>query len=182
MGFRFAAALILLASACAPAPFTQFRQTLAAQDSATAALGGWCAARHLADPARITALPVLGGERIIPAEIPGLLALRQGDALGYRHVRLSCGDKVLSEAHNWYARARLTDEMNRTLDTGSTPFGKAVSALHFTRERMGEARGPAYGCPPGTILSHRARLILPDGQPLALVVECYTRANLGRGN
>ncbi|WP_140420636.1 hypothetical protein [Novosphingobium sp. B 225] len=178
MGSRAAAALLLLTAACAPSPLASFRSTLAAQDSATAALGQWCAMRHLADPAEITAAPVLGGERVVPAEIPALLALPKGSALGYRHVRLSCGGKVLSQAHNWYARARLTPEMNTTLDTTSTPFGKAVAALRFTRQRLGEARGAAYGCPAGTALSHRARLVLPDGAPLAVVVECYTRANL----
>lgn len=182
MGSERTTALLLalsLTSACAPAPLSQFRQTLAAQDSATAALGQWCAARRLADPVRITAMPVLGGVTIAPDEVPALLALKPGDALGYRHVRLTCGDKVLSEAHNWYARARLTDDMNRTLDTTATPFGKAVAALRFTRERLGEARGAAFGCPRGTVLSHRARLLLPDRRPLAYVVECYTPANLG---
>ena len=55
---------------------------------------------------------------------------------------------------------------------------KAVAALKFTRERLGERKGASFGCPAGTVLSHRARLVLPGGQPLALVVECYTRANL----
>ena len=173
---------MLLAAACTPGPLTRFRQTLAAQDSATAALGGWCAAQGLASPATITATPVLGGERVVPTDVPGLLALPTGQRLGYRHVRLACGSKVLSEAHNWYARERLTAEMNRVLDETDTPFGKAVAALHFTRQRLGEARGARFGCPHGTVLSHRARLVLPEGQPLAVVVECYTRANLTRPN
>ena len=179
---RGASLALLLLAACSPGPLGQFRQTLAAQDSATAALGEWCAVRQLADPAVVTATPVLDGERIVPAEVPALLALQPGQPLGYRHVRLSCGDSVLSEAHNWYARERLTADMNRTLDQTNTPFGKAVAALHFTRQRLGEARGARFGCPGGTVLSHRARLVLPDGQPLALVVECYTRANLTQPN
>ena len=169
---------LLVVAACSPGPLSQFRQTLAAQDSATAALGEWCAVRRLADPAAITATPVLDGERIVPAEVPALLALQRGQPLGYRHVRLSCGGTVLSEAHNWYARERLTADMNRMLDQTNTPFGKAVAALKFTRERLGERKGASFGCPAGTVLSHRARLVLPGGQPLALVVECYTRANL----
>lgn len=171
-------ALLLFAAACAPTSLARFRQTLAAQDSATAALAGWCAAQGLASPATITATPVLGGERIVPAEVPGLLALSSGQRPGYRHVRLSCGNTVLSEAHNWYARERLSAAMNRLLDETDTPFGKAVAALHFTRQRLDEARGAHFGCPRGTVLSHRARLVLPEGQPLAMVLECYTRANL----
>ena len=182
MGSRFAAAVLLFTAACAPSTLPQFRQTLAAQDSATAALGQWCAARGLADPPAITAAPVLGGERVVPAEVPGLLGMSPGQRLGYRHVRLACGDKVLSEAHNWYARERLSPDMNRTLDSSNTPFGKVAAPLHFTRQRLGDERGAAFGCPQGTVLSHRARLVLPDGQPLALVVECYTRGNLGRGH
>lgn len=85
---------------------------------------------------------------------------------------------MLSEAHNWYRRDLLTPEMNATLDRSDVPFGRAVAALNFKRQREGEARGAAFGCPAGTLLSHRARLILPGGQPLALVVECYTRANI----
>ena len=182
MGFRFAAALILLASACAPAPLAQFRQTLAAQDSATAALGQWCGLRHLADDSTIRAALVRGNAAAPPAGLAETLAMPTDTAPGYRHVRLACGDRVLSEAHNWYVRERLTPEMNRLLDQSDTPFGKAVSALHFTRQRLGEARGAQFGCPSGTVLSHRARLVLSDGRPLALVVECYTRANLGRGH
>ncbi|WP_221774198.1 hypothetical protein [Novosphingobium flavum] len=155
---------------CTP-PLPRFEKTLAAQDSATAALGAWCEARHIASPARITASRIRGDDAPPPAELAGANA-------GYRHVRLSCGNSVLSEAHNWYSRDLLTPEMNRVLDTTDTPFGTVVAPLHFRRERLSSTRGAAAGCPAGTILSHRARLTLPGGQPLALLVECYTRANL----
>ncbi len=68
--------------------------------------------------------------------------------------------------------------MNELLASSQTPFGKVAAALNFSRERLASLRGPGFGCPAGTIVSHRARLRLPDGKPLALVVECYTRANL----
>lgn len=98
--------------------------------------------------------------------------------MAYRHVRLSCGASVLSVAHNWYVPSRLSPDMNEALETSDTPFGKVVAPLRFTRERLASERGPAEGCPKDTILSHRAVLRLPDGRPLSLVVECYTRANL----
>lgn len=167
-------ACILVAAAlqcgCTPVALPRFEAALAADDSATSALRGWCEARHIAAPARITAAQVKGADAPAPAAARGLT--------GYRHVRLSCGNVILSEAHNWYDRSLLTAEMNQRLDQTDTPFGTATAALRFRRERLASSRGAASGCPRGTVLSHRARLILPDGRPLALLVECYTRANL----
>ncbi|MBB3953547.1 hypothetical protein [Novosphingobium sediminicola] len=157
-----------------------FEATLAAQDSATAALGQWCEARHLADPATIKAAQVKGEDTMPPPDLDETLKLSEDQEPAYRHVRLSCGGKVLSEAHNWYARQRLTPAMNQTLDTTDTPFGKVAGPLGFTRERLGAVRGAAPGCPRDTVLSHRALLRLPDGSPLALVVECYTPAVIGK--
>ncbi len=87
---------------------------------------------------------------------------------------------MLSVAHNWYVPARLTPEMNRTLETSDTPFGKVVAPLGFRRERLGSQRGRTAECPVGTVLSHRAVLKLADGRAISLVVECYTLANLSR--
>ncbi len=64
------------------------------------------------------------------------LDVKPDEPLGYRRVRLKCGDRVLSEADNWYVPARLTPEMNRVLETTDTPFGKAVAALHFRRHTL----------------------------------------------
>lgn len=107
-----------------------------------------------------------------------MLDVDTNQSIGYRHVRLSCGGSVLSVAHNWYVPSRLPPEMNASLETSDTPFGKVIALLHFTRERLASKRGPAEGCPRDTVLSHRGLLRLPDGQPVSLVVECYTRANL----
>lgn len=156
----------------------QFEAALAAQPSATKALGRWCAARRIADPATIAATPVAGEAAPAPADLRARLGVDRGEALAYRHVRLSCGGAVLSEAHNWYVPARLTPAMNATLATTDTPFGAVAAPLRFTREALASRRGRVASCPFGTILSHRALLRLPSGQPLALVVECYTRANL----
>ena len=178
--FAAPALLALVLGGCAGAQLPALEQTLAAQDSATAALGQWCAARHLAEPARITARPAYDADAPPPADLRQLLGATTNDGIGYRHVRLSCGPVVLSEAHNWYLPSRLTLAMNTALTTSDTPFGTVVAPLHFTRQRLDSRRGAAPGCPARTILSHRARLRLPDGRPLALVVECYTPANLAR--
>lgn len=169
------------AAACTSPRLTQLETTLAANDSATAALGQWCAVRGFADPPAITAAPVKDGGAAEPGDARQLLDTPPGQPLGYRHVRLACGNLVLSEAHNWYVPARLTPLMNAALAQTDTPFGKVVSSLHFTRERLASQRGRGPGCPAGTVLTHRALLRLQGGRPLALVVECYTRANLGRG-
>jgi len=173
------AALALTLTACTPA-LPRFEAALAANDSATAALRQWCGARQIADPAAIRALPVPGELAPPPADAAALLKVDAPAALGYRHVRLSCGAAVLSEAHNWYVPARLTAPMNSALASTDTPFGTVAAPLHFTRERLASQRGAGAGCPAGTILTHRALLRLPDGAPLALVVECYTRTNLQR--
>ncbi len=161
------------------AAVTGLEQALAAQDSATAALGAWCAARHIADPATIAATPVAGADALPPPDLDDTLHLSDTQPVGYRHVRLSCGGTVLSEAHNWYVAQRLTPEMNATLATTETPFGKVTAPLHFRREPLGAVRGALAGCPATTVLSHRALLRLPSGEPLALVVECYTPQALG---
>jgi hypothetical protein len=165
---------------CAAVGVAQLESMLAEQESATAVLSEWCAARHIADPPSITAQRVRSEEAPTSEAVRHALRAAPGEAIGYRHVRLNCGPATLSVAQNWYRRALLTPEMNRALDTGDTPFGRVVAPLHFTRERMTSERGAAEGCPPETVLSQRAMLSLPDGRPLSLLVECYTRANLQR--
>lgn len=169
-------ALPVVLSGCAHRPeLDDFERTLAAQDSATAALSQWCAAHGLATRPQIVARPVSGPALPPPADIAGLLG---GEPVAFRHVRLTCGDAVLSEAFNWYVPARLSAAMNRTLAETDTPFGRVAAPLGFRRERIDAHRGATGGCPPATILTHRARLVLPDGRPLALLVECYTQAIL----
>lgn len=177
-------------SACAtlPAPagptpaghsLDAFESALAAQDSATAALAGWCAQHGIADPAQIAAIHA---ENVLSQpddeSARSLLEVAEHDPLGYRHVLLVCGDVVLSDAHNWYVPGRLTPAMNEVLETTNTPFGRVVMPLGFTRERLSERRGANGMCPANTILSHMAVLRLPDGKPISMVVECYTPANL----
>lgn len=88
---------------------------------------------------------------------------------------------MLSVAWNWYVPARLTPAMNETLRATDTPFGKVVAPLRFRREALSSVAGAAENCPAGTVSTHRARLMLPDGRPLAYLIECYTAANMVEG-
>ncbi len=165
---------------------------LLSHDSATLTLERWCADHRLADPARIVAERVRDADEPASAETRAALDVKPDEPLGYRRVKLKCGDQVLSEADNWYVPARLSPEMNKALETTDTPFGKAVAALHFRRHtlsakllwsplpkgwEMGAA--PAGGgagalAVPEHVLEHRAVLMLPDGEPFSEVVETYT--------
>ena len=156
----------------------EFERLLARNDSATAALGEWCIAHRSADAPVVTAMPVKGEDAALPSDARALLEVPGDQPLGYRHVRLTCDGVTLSEAHNWFVPARLTDAMNKALADTDTPFGKVVAPLHFTRERLESRHGRLEGCPPGTFLTHRALLRLPDGTPISLVVECYQREAL----
>ena len=171
-----------LASACAHDGRNEslgaFEANLASHDSATEALRQWCATRGIASDPQITAQFIRGHDEPPPEGLPALLNVGAGEAIGYRHVRLSCQGTMLSEAHNWYVAARLSPEMNQALAETDLPFGKVAAPLRFTREPLPDTSARGTTCPAGIISIHRALLRLPDGQPLALVVECYTAANL----
>jgi hypothetical protein len=162
------------------APLPAFERALAAQPSATRALAEWCGARFInwPDPPEITASMVPGPAMPPPRGARRLLAIGNEEPLGFRHVRLACGETVLSEAYNWYVPGRLTADMNRLLESTRTPFGKVAAPLGFSRTALASRRGAAPGCPSDTILTNRGLLRLPDGRGLALVLECYTRANV----
>ena len=164
-------------SACAP-NLGRFERTLAADDSATAALEKWCAARRIAAPAKIRALADRSANETPSPATRAALDVSPDEPVAFRHVRLLCGTAVLSDARNWYVPARLTAAMNTALLSTETPFGTVVRPLGFHRERLESRRGRAAECPPGTMLSHKAILRLADGRGISLVAECYTRANL----
>jgi hypothetical protein len=165
---------------------------LLAHDSATLTIERWCADHRLADPARIVAERVSGADKPASAEVREALDVKPDELLGYRRVRLKCGDHVLSEADNWYVPARLTPEMNHVLETTDTPFGKAVATLHFRRHTLSadllwrplpkgwelDARPAPKEAGslmiPDHVLEHRAVLSTPDGEPFSEVVETYT--------
>ncbi|MBB3940663.1 hypothetical protein GGR39_002320 [Novosphingobium fluoreni] len=158
-----------------------FEATLARDASATRALENWCDARHIANPARVTAerLPMTTGTT--PRFVRRALGLKPQQLIGSRKVRLSCGAIPLSIAWNWYDPARLTPAMRAALQDTDTPFGKVVAPLGFRRLALATQAGRVSPCPARTISTHRARLDLPGGTPLAYVIECYTAANLKAG-
>ena len=169
------AALALLAGCAGDTTLGRFRQTLAAHESATLALEQWCAARHFADPARVEAGQRPDGPtRPATAAIRAALEVGADEPVRVRHVALSCGGRVLSDAWNWYVPARLTPEMNRALDTTRTPFGKVVAPIGLHRQPLSADPAP---CPAGTIHHVTAVLHRDDGAAYSLVSECYTRAN-----
>lgn len=163
-----------------------FEANLAAHASATEALAQWCRTMRTAPDGGAGVVPpiraelVAGAPLLPPRDLRARLAVAGDARLGYRHVRLSCDGTVLSEAHNWFVPALLTEAMNRTLATTDTPFGRVAAPLQFSREPLETRRGRARPCPAGTVSTHRALLRLPDGRPLALVEECYTVAVLAR--
>lgn len=174
-------AAMLVASGCADrqdsAVRTAFARELASRPSATESLHQWCETRGIARPAQIRARRI-AGFAVPPAELFNRLRVPTNTALGYRNVELSCGGVVLSVAQLWYVPALLTPAMRMTLDDTDTPFGRAVSALNFSRERISESARRDPACPANTILVHKAALRLASGEGLALVIECYTKANL----
>jgi hypothetical protein len=205
------AALLLLltagvASATEPAPWSDsfmgrlealaliesLNADLLAHDSATLTIERWCADHRLADPPRIVAERVSDTVKPAGAEVRAALDVKPDEPLGYRRVRLKCGDHVLSEADNWYVPSRLTPEMNHVLERTDTPFGKAVAALHFHRHTLSVdllwrplPKGWEISAAtirddhkalaiPDHVLEHRAVLSTPDGKPFSEVVETYT--------
>lgn len=166
---------------------------LLSHDSATLTLDRWCSDHKLAEHPKIVAEPVKGVEKPATAEIRSALKVGESDKVGYRRVRLMCGERVLSDADNWYVPSRLTDDMNKTLETTDTAFGRVVKPLNFQRHTisadllwqplpqgwdMGASIPASNEKPleiPDHVIQHKALLSLPDGTPISMVVESYTR-------
>ena len=178
------AASLCVVGACTVTPpasdLDRFEATLAAHGSATKALESWCRAEGLALDQPIRAVVARVAQRRLPADTQRLVGDGAGSLTSYRHVRLTCGEAVLSEAHNWYAAGRLSEDMRRVLETSDIPFGRAAAPLGFRRRLLSSTRGAQGDCPSGTVLTQHAMLVLPDGAPLALLVECYSAAVLPR--
>ena len=165
---------------------------LLSHPSATLTLERWCAAHQLAPVAKIVAERVQGEDKPLPPEARNQLQISADEPVRYRRVQLVCGEHVLSEADNWYVPSRLTDAMNRELDSTDTPFGKVVQALHFRRQTLSaqllwsplpEGWESKAALPPSSngslvmpahVLEHRALLFDQANRPFSLVVETYT--------
>lgn len=164
---------------------------LLGHDSATLTLERWCADHRLAQTPRVVVQRVHDADKAIPADLQARLAIDAG-APRYRHVRLMCGERVLSEADNWYVPGALTPQMNEQLDTTDEPFGKVVKPLGFQRRtlsaellwsplppgwEMADGSAPPPAAPlriPPAVLRHRAILYSAAGVPFSAVVETYT--------
>ncbi len=170
---------------------------LLANASATLTLDRWCGAHRLApEGTKIVAdrLPDAGDAP--GTEIRDLLKVGPDAAVNHRRVQLRCGTLVLSEADNWYLPDRLTPEMNRTLESTDTAFGRVVAPLDFRRRTLSaqllwrplpegwemapptEPESAGALAVPALVLEHRAVLTTPDGTPFSTLVERYTRAVL----
>ena len=160
-----------------------FEHELATHDSATLVLEQWCHAHAIAPAdARVVAERVRDAELPADAELRAILHVPAAEPVVHRRVRLSCGGVVLSNADNWFVPARLTPEMNRTLDSSDTPFGRVVLPLGFRRRGLGAHRlwhpDVEASALPATVIEARGVLLVGD-RPIATVVERYTPAILG---
>ncbi|MBB4198764.1 hypothetical protein CCR94_08815 [Rhodoblastus sphagnicola] len=153
--------------------------------SATSVLERWCGAHHLAAEAKIVAEPVADTPPRQPTpEQRARLGVGPDEKVRYRHVRLRCGDHVLSEADNFYVPARLTSEMNKALETTDTPFGKVVKPLEPYRRTFAAmnlwsaAAAPKEAATlaiPANLFEHRAVLYTRENLPFSEVDEIYRR-------
>ena len=160
--------------------------------SATLTLERWCGSHDLAPEAKIVAHRVTGQDKPLPEGAREQLGIGADEPVRYRRVQLACGDRVLSDADNWYVPSRLTADMNHQLDSSDVPFGKVVQPLHFRRQTLTAdllwsplPTGWEKGAPiaaatdkplaiPAHVLQHRAVLYTQDNQPFSLVLETYT--------
>lgn len=109
---------------------------LLASTSATLTLEEWCKTHNLAGEPKITATPAPNAQKeITPAQRENL-KISSTEPVKYRQVKLSCGDKVFSEADNWYVPSRLSAEMNQQLEITTTPFGRVVLSLQPSRRTL----------------------------------------------
>lgn len=165
-----------------------------ASRSATVTLEGWCRGHQLAKDPTIVAELVRGVVKVPTAEQIQRLQVTSESEVKYRRVLLRCGNRVLSEADNWYVPDRLTPGMNRLLDTTSTPFGKVVQPLEPYRQTFavrllwsplpdGWERGPIAAATgpagvlaiPDALFEHRAVLYTRAHKPFSEVDEVYQR-------
>jgi len=168
---------------------TALLQTLNAEilasPSATTSLEHWCGEHHLAAAAKLVAEPVKdAAPKPITPEQRQRLGIGPDEPVAYRHVRLRCGDHVLSEADNWYVPSRLTPEMNSLLATSDEPFGRVVRPLQPYRRTFAAKLlwspldvppGAARLDPPAAVFEHRAVLYTDANLPFSEVDEVYQR-------
>lgn len=151
--------------AIAPTALDAFEADLTAGGIVTRVLEAWAGG-----PVRAVRV---AGSAEASSETRARLRVGADTPLGFRRVRLMCGDALLSEADNWFAPDRLTADMLATLEATDTPFGIVIAPLDPHRETLSCKR--LAGDP---MLSIRALVLGGDGTPLAAVVERYSAACL----
>lgn len=167
----------------------QLTNELSRTGSATEFLEKWCAGHRLAAEPRIRA-DLVEGERVPAIPVEGADLLDGGHhPLRYRHVKLFCGNRLLSDAQNWYRPDLLSAGMNATLDHTDVPFGRAVRDLNFTRrtiaiegrwtplprdwESSAKLRQDPPMMLPRTIITQTAVLTSRAGDAFSYVLENY---------
>jgi hypothetical protein len=173
--YGICAALLLAPAALAQdAGAARLEAELTAAPSATQFLTDKCAALKLASPPLIRAVRQSADVPASP-EVRAALKVSADTPLRYRRVNLTCGSHVLSQADNWYVPSRLSDDMNKTLDTTDTSFGTVVKPLNFHRQTLKMESGTMEPGDSAHLFRVTAVLLTPDEVPFSLVVENYAR-------
>ena len=167
---------------------------LLASHSATSTLEQWSLERPSAGKAAIRARRVAGIDKPASSAQRERLEVARRERVIYRRVELACGERVLSEAENWYVPGRLTAEIREILARSDTPFGRAVLDLNPVRKtfaaevfwRPEDGSGPleqpgSEFAVPWRLFQHRALVYGSDGRPFSEVSETYTREILAFG-
>ena len=168
--------------------------------SATTTLETWCADHDMAPQPKLVAVRVDSPEKPASAAQRAHLQVGPNEPIRYRRVKLTCGDRVLSEADNWYVPSRLTPAMNHLLDTTDIPFGRVVAPMKPTRQTIAadvlwhvlppgwELRATSIEDRPDKVLDippvlfeHHAILYDEERRPFSEVDEHYQRAILPFG-
>lgn len=162
---------------------------IATAPSATLTLEQWMSIEHMRADATVRSLPVAGAGEPASAEQRALLGVDDASEVDFRHVMLTCGDTVLSEARNWYLPGRLTADMRAQLAHGTSSYGRVILPLGPRRESIAtdwrwEAQLAEGQTVPMSLNAddvafvHMARVFDGEGQVLALVEERYRYALL----
>ncbi|PZA12617.1 hypothetical protein DNX69_06865 [Rhodopseudomonas palustris] len=171
----------------------EFLKVMRDHDTATTALIAWCRC-HYPDEAEAIAITLFGDEPVPADRYHGPLRLRAGETLRRRCVWLRWGDRVLSEAENWYVPERLPSAMRDAVCDGHRPYGAVIAALRPKRittmalcadnvepdqteaaELLAELARTDGFSPPSAFVLHIHAVMTASGVELAEIHEHYRR-------
>uniref|UniRef100_E6VCY5 Uncharacterized protein n=1 Tax=Rhodopseudomonas palustris (strain DX-1) TaxID=652103 RepID=E6VCY5_RHOPX len=171
----------------------EFLKVLHDHDTATTALIAWCRCHHPCN-AESVAITLLGDETMPADDYDGPLRPRDGETLRRRRVWLHWGDRVLSEAENWYIPERLPPAMRDAVADGLRPYGAVVAGLRPKRVTTTVLRTDDIACdrfddeeilarlartrgfsPPQAFVLHIHAVMTASGVVLAELREHYRR-------